>query len=85
MDRDSADNPLVPIQHGIPKTAPALSPRWGRFFWPLALHERGRQLRRPYYLRRFRSQASLISKTTIIAMVVTRIGAANIANIVSIM
>ena len=43
-----------------------------------------RQLGRRYYLRRFRSQASLISKTTIITMVVTRIGPANIANIVSI-
>ena len=37
------------------------------------------------YLRRFLSQASLISRTTIITMVVTRIGAANIANIVSIL
>jgi len=37
------------------------------------------------YLRRFRSQAALISKTTIITMVVTKIGPAKIANIVSIL
>ncbi len=43
-----------------------------------------RQLRRPYYLRRFRSQTSLISNTAIINMVATKMGAANIANIVSI-
>jgi hypothetical protein len=37
------------------------------------------------YLRRIRCQASLISKTTIITMAATRIGPANIANIVSIL
>ena len=49
-------------------------------FW----NERGRQLRRPYYLSRLRSHASLISKTTIVTMVVTTIGPANIATSVSI-
>jgi hypothetical protein len=44
-----------------------------------------RKLRRPYYLRRFRAQASLISKTMIIRMVATTIGPDNIANIVSIL
>ena len=38
----------------------------------------------PYYLRRLRSHASLISKTTIVTMVVTTIGPANIATSVSI-
>jgi len=42
-------------------------------------------MRRPYYLRRFRSQTSLISKTAIINMVATRIGPAKIANAVSIL
>jgi hypothetical protein len=40
--------------------------------------------RRSYYLMRFRSQASLISQTTIINMVSTTIGAVNVANVVSI-
>jgi hypothetical protein len=47
-------------------------------------NKRGRQLRRPYYLRRLRSHASLISKTMIVTMVVTTIGPANIATSVSI-
>jgi hypothetical protein len=45
-------------------------------------NERGRQ--RPYYLRRLRSQMSLTSKTAIINTIATKMGAANIANIVSI-
>src|SRR4030095_11301615 len=49
-----------------------------------SINERGRQLRRPYYLRRLRSHASLISKTTTVTMVVTTIGPANIATSVSI-
>jgi hypothetical protein len=48
------------------------------------INENGRQPRRPYYLRRLRSHASLISKTTIVTMVVTTIGPANIATSVSI-
>ena len=46
--------------------------------------ERGRQLRRPHYLSRLRSHASLISKTAIVTMVVSTIGPANIATSVSI-
>jgi hypothetical protein len=38
-----------------------------------------------YYLRRFRPQTSLISRATIIKMVATTMGPANIANIVSIL
>jgi hypothetical protein len=47
-----------------------------------------RQLRRPYYLRRFRRrrpQASLISKATISTMVAATMGPAIIANVVSIL
>ena len=49
-----------------------------------SVNVRGHQLRRPYYLSRLRSHASLISKTTIVTMVVTTIGPANIATSVSI-
>ena len=44
----------------------------------------GRRLTRPYYLRRLRSHASLISKATIVTMVVTTMGPANIATSVNI-
>jgi hypothetical protein len=53
--------------------------------WRSPETKEARQLRQPYYLRRCRAQASLISKTTIITMVATRIGAATIANAVSIL
>jgi hypothetical protein len=32
MTADSADDPVVPGQDGIPKDGPSPSPRWGRFF-----------------------------------------------------
>jgi hypothetical protein len=47
-------------------------------------YERGRQLRRPYYSMRSLSQTSLISQPTIINIVSTTTGAANVASIVSI-
>ena len=46
--------------------------------------EEAASIERPYYLRRLRSHASLISKATIVTMVVTTIGPANIATSVSI-
>ncbi len=32
MTADSADDPVVPGQTAYQKTAPAVAPRWGRFF-----------------------------------------------------
>ena len=69
-------SPKMPARLGLPlrirRLCLAAPPPLGSLFYDL-------------YLRPIRCQASLISKTMIITMVATRIGPANIANIVSIL